>query len=153
MKYMHTILALLIATILFADTITLKSGVTVKGDIIAIESDTVTIQAKTGELKIPTVDIEEIVVDEEEEEKEREEEKETTEESQVHNVRILNNQAVPTSIKQVGCGCLGAIIGGSAATILAVTTDGFGGSGDATTIIIFGSIIVGVIVGFATGGG
>jgi hypothetical protein len=145
MKYMHIILALLIAAILFADTITLKSGVTIKGDIIAIESDTVTIQAKTGELKIPIVDIEDIIIEEEKEEK-----KEVPE---IKEERVISEQAIPKSIKQVGCGCLGGIVGGSAAGILAVATDGFGESGEATVYIILGSVILGVIVGFVTGGG
>ncbi|UCC12731.1 MAG: hypothetical protein JSW02_04175 [candidate division WOR-3 bacterium] len=145
MKYVHIILALLIAAGLFADTITLKSGLTIKGEVISVESDTVTIQTKTGELKIPTADVEEIIIEEEGEER-----KEVPE---IKEERVLSEQAIPKSIKQVGCGCLGGIVGGSAAGILAVGTDGFGDSENLATIVILGSVIIGVLIGFVAGGG
>ncbi|UCC12730.1 MAG: hypothetical protein JSW02_04170 [candidate division WOR-3 bacterium] len=144
MKQIFAILVLFMIGLVFADTITLKTGLKIQGNVIAIESDTVTIQTKTGVLKIPAAEIKEISF----------EEKEKTEEVPLEKEeRLLNDQAIPRSIKQVGCGCLGGLVGGSVAGILAVATDGFGFDPYATTTIVLGSVILGVLIGFAAGGG
>ncbi len=134
MKYMCALLVVL-CVIAFADTILLKNGLTIEGDIIAIGQDSVSIMTSSGALKIAVIDIDKI---------------ETVEPTKPGE-KVVTEGAIPQSIKAVGYGCLGGVIALSAAGITSVLTDGFGGSGDVAAIVIGGSIIAGVLIGVAIG--
>ncbi len=135
MKYICALLIVLCFTA-FADTILLKNGLTIKGDIISVGKDSVSIMTSSGALKIAVIDIDKI---------------ETAEPTKPE-AKAVSEGAIPKSIKAVGYGCLGGIIGGGVAGILAVWTDGFGEEGKLTATIIVGSTIIGILAGVAIGG-
>ena len=136
MKNMICILffSLLAMTIALADTIYMKNGLEIEGNILNVGADSVTIRTASAVLTIATADIERIETTEVEPEK-----------------REISEGAIPKSIKGVGFGCLGGVIGGGIAGIGAVMTDGYGGT-KAGTIIFIGSVIAGIVIGVAIGG-
>lgn len=135
MKHMCALLVILCVSV-FADTVLLKNGLTIRGDIIAVGQDSVSIMTSSGVLKIAVIDIDKI---------------ETAEPTKPE-AKVVSEGAIPKSIKAVGYGCLGGIIGGGVAGILALWTDGFGEEGRLTATIIVGSTIVGILAGVAIGG-
>ena len=136
MKRMMCILLLFCTaiTIAMADTILMKNGLKIEGDILKVGADSVTIRTASGVLTIAAADIERI---------------ETTEaRPEEHEIR---EGAIPRSIYTVGFGCLGGAIAGGCAGIGAVLTDGYGTDPEATTIIIIGASIAGILAGVLIG--
>jgi len=136
MKHILAITLIFYITIVFADTIYLKNGLKVEGTIISIGADSVSVETSSGLLMIEAAQIEKI----------------ETAEPMKPEERVVHEGAIPKSIKMVGFGCLGGIVGAAGAATAAVLSDGFGGSEDITTIVFGGAIILGVLAGVAIGG-
>ena len=120
-------------SIALADTIYMKNGLKIDGEILTVAADSVTIRTASGVLTIAAADIERI------------------ETAQVlPEKREINEGAIPKSIMMVGYGCLGGVIGGSVAGLGAVWTDAYGDPYLFGTIM-FGSVIAGVLIGVAVG--
>lgn len=125
--------SLVAMSIALADTIIMKSGMKIEGEIQTITADSVTIKTTSGIVTIAAVDIATI-------------ETAKTEPPP----RDINDAAIPKSIKMVGYGCLGGVVGGSVAGLVGVWTEGYGDPYVAGTVI-FGAIIAGVLMGVAIG--
>jgi hypothetical protein len=117
-----------------ADTIFMKNGLKIEGEIASVGADSVTIKTTSGRLTIAVIESEKIETAEPKPEK-----------------REISEGGIPQSIKSVGFGCLGGAIGGGLAGIVAVMTDGYGNSGEATAIIVIGASIAGIITGVIIG--
>ena len=122
-------------TIALADTIFMKNGLEIEGEIVNVGADSVTIRTTSGLLTLAALDIERIETAETKREK-----------------REISEGGIPKSIRSVGFGCLGGAIAGGCAGIGAVLTDGYDESGKATTVIIIGASIAGIIAGVLIGG-
>ena len=120
-------------SIALADTIYMKNGLKLQGELVTIGADSVTIKTTSGLLTIPAAEIERI-------------ETGTPEPA----TREINEAAIPKSIKTVGYGCLGGVILGGAGTLVTILSDGFNNGYVASTVII-GSTIVGILIGASIG--
>jgi hypothetical protein len=128
------VFSLVAMSIALADTIIMKNGVKIEGEIQDITADSVTIKTASRVLTIASADIASIeTVKAEPPPKE------------------ISEGAIPKSIKTVGYGCLGGIVLGGAGTLLTVYSNGFDNGYVAATVII-GSVIAGVLIGAALGG-
>ena len=120
-------------SIALADTIIMKSGVRIEGEIQSITADSVTIKTSSGVVTIAAADI-----------------------ASIETAKIepppkeISEGAIPKSIKTVGYGCLGGVVLGGAGTLLTVYSDGFDNGYVAATVII-GSVIAGVLIGAVLG--
>ena len=114
-----------------ADTIYMKNGVKIEGEVVTVGADSITIKTSSGLLTIAAAEIERI---------------ETMETSP----REINEGAIPKSIKTVGYGCLGGAILGGAGTLVTILSDGFNNGYLASTVII-GSAIAGILIGASIG--
>ncbi len=139
MKNMVSILlfSCIALTIALADTIYMKNGLEIEGEIITVGTDSVTIKTASGLLTIAAADIDRI---------------ETGEIPQAEPKEyVVSEGAIPQSIKTVGYGCLGGIILGGAGTLVTIYADGYDNGYLAATVII-GSTIVGILIGAMIGG-
>ncbi len=129
MKNFLLILILISFSSIFADVIYLKNGSKIDGEIISFAADSVTIQTKGPESKLIKVATNEIARAEKEK----------------------GEVTIAKSVKAVGYGCLGAIIGGGVATTILVLAEGFN---DAKISVTFASavVIAGVLIGVVMGG-
>jgi hypothetical protein len=112
-----------------ADTIYLKNGLKIIGQV--------PVKTMTGELKFPVIDIEKI----------------ETGEPIIPLAPAVPEKTgnVSTSLKQVGYGCLGGVVGGSLAGLISIWGNGFGDGRVAGTLIL-GAVIAGIIIGAQLGG-
>jgi hypothetical protein len=131
------LLSCIALSIALADTIHMKSGFTIYGEIVAVGADSVTIKTASGVVTIAAVDIERIEMIQPQTQPP---ELSSTEPLQV------NASAIPKSIKTVGYGCLGGAILGGAGLLVTILADGFGNGYIASTVII-GSAIIGILLG------
>ncbi|MBE0432173.1 hypothetical protein IBX73_01765 [candidate division WOR-3 bacterium] len=120
-------------SVVLADTIFMKNGLKIDGEIQNINADSVTIKTSSGILTIAAVDIASI---------------ETTVPEPP--AREISEGAIPKSITTVGYGCLGGVILGGVGTLLTIYADGFDNAYLAATVII-GSAITGILIGAEMG--
>lgn len=132
MKYISILLFIVLS---FGDIIYLKNGVKIEGEIMSITADSIAIKTSVGTLDIVAQEIDKI-------------ETSTPEKPMPKEVSIA---AIPKSIRQVGYGCLGAVITGTAAGMLTALADGFHDY-KVSVVVIGSSIIMGVIWGVNFGG-
>jgi hypothetical protein len=118
-------------SIALADTIYMKNGVKIEGEVVTVGADSITIKTSSGLLTIAAHEVERI---------------ETIE----TRPREINEGAIPKSIKTVGYGCLGGAILGGAGTLVTILSDGFNNGYVASTVII-GSTIAGILIGASIG--
>lgn len=130
---MYTFFPCISLSIALADTIHMKNGLKIEGEIKNVGADSVTITTASGLLTIAAVDIERI---------ETGEAKPPTHE--------INEAAIPKPIKTVGYGCLGGAVLGGAGTLVTILADGFSNGYVAATVII-GSAIAGILIGASIG--
>jgi len=133
MRHIATLMLLLFVAITFGDVIYLKNGVMIEGQITSVGKDSVTIKLAIKEIKIAIAEIERI-------------------ETVPTEKPAVTEQGIPKSIRQVGYGCLGGVVGGAVGGCLTIWADGFDDAKIATTVVL-GSIIIGIIIGIAAGGG
>ena len=129
MKNFLLILLLISISLVSADMIYLKNGAKLEGDIIGIAADSVTIQTKGPEAKMVKIASNEIMRIEKEK----------------------GEVTIAKSVKAVGYGCLGGVIGGGIATTILVLADGFH-SAELSVITVTGLVITGILIGVITGG-
>lgn len=129
------LLSCIALSIALADTIFMKNGLKIEGEVLSVGADSVTIKTASGVLTIAAGDIERIETAEAKPEE-----------------REIKESAIPRSIYTVGFGCLGGAVAGGCASIGAVLADGYDESGKATTVIIIGASIAGIIAGVLIGG-
>jgi hypothetical protein len=118
-------------SIALADTIYMKNGVKIEGEVVTVGADSITIKTSSGLLTIAAHEVERI---------------ETIE----TRPREINEGAIPKSIKTVGYGCLGGAILGGGGTLVTILSDGFNNGYVASTVII-GSTIAGILIGASIG--
>jgi len=121
-------------SVALADTIFMKNGLKIEGEIVSVGADSVTIKTTSGRLTIAAIEIEKIETAEPKLEKQE-----------------ISESAIPKSIKTVGYGCLGGVILGGAGTLVTIYADGFNNGYLAASVII-GSAIAGILIGAAMGG-
>jgi predicted lipid-binding transport protein (Tim44 family) len=107
------------------------------GQVLTIGIDSVAVKTMTGELKFPVIDIVKI----------------ETGEPIIPLAPAVPEKTgnVSTSLKQVGYGCLGGVVGGSLAGLISIWGNGFGDGRVAGTLIL-GAVIAGIIIGAQLGG-
>lgn len=131
MKQIIGICLIISTAIAYADIIHLKNGLKIEGEITSVTSDSVAIKTSSGVINIADADIDRI-------------------ETSAPETKAVREESIPKSIKQVGYGCLGGVIGAAGATMVAVWAEGFGDE-KLTATLICGSVIIGIIAGAAVG--
>lgn len=125
------LIALIVAAVvapLLADVIYLNNSTKIEGEIMGIAADSVTIQTKGPDSKIVKLVTNEIM-------------------------RIEKDKGEVTiakSVKAVGYGCLGSIIGGGVGATIVVLGNGFN-DGKLSTVLISGLVITGILIGVGIG--
>jgi hypothetical protein len=128
MKKLLFILFLVFLSPLFADVIYLTNGSKIEGEIIGIAADSVNIQTKGPESKVVKIASNEIMRIEKEK----------------------GEVTIAKSVRSVGYGCLGAIIGGGIGTTIVVLGHGLD-SGELSTTLITALVITGILIGVHMG--
>ncbi len=137
-KNILCMLMILFVVILFSDTITLKNGIKIDGALLSVTADSITIMTSGGKVSIAVIEVEKI---------------ETNVSQTVPEMTVnVKEEGIPRSIRQVGYGCLGGIVGLTASSLIAVNTDNGCGGGAGTMSLILGSIILGIVFGVTLGG-
>jgi hypothetical protein len=127
------LLSCIAISIALADTVHMKNGLKIEGDIVTVGADSVTIRTTSGLLTIAAAEIERIETGE-----------------TMPPAHQINEGAIPKSIKTVGYGCLGGAILGGTGTLVTILADGFDNGYLAATVII-GSSIAGILIGASIG--
>ena len=129
MKRILIILVLATAVPLLADIIYLNNSTKIEGEIIGIAADSVTIQTKGPDSKIVKLANNEIMRIEKEK----------------------GEVTIAKSVREVGYGCLGAIIGGGIGTTIVTLGNGLG-DGQLSVALVTGLVITGILIGVGVGG-
>jgi len=124
------LITLVLATVmpLLADIIYLNNSTKIEGEIMGIAADSVTIQTKGPDSKIVKLANNEIMRIEKEK----------------------GDVTIAKSVKAVGYGCLGSIIGGGIGTTIVVLGHGLD-SAELSTVLISGLVIAGILIGVGVG--
>jgi len=133
MRYVLGIALVCLIAFSFGDVILLKNGLKIEGEVLSIGADSVAIKTTSGTLNIAVSDVAKI-------------------ETITPERRVVSEGAIPQSIRQVGYGCLGGVVGGATAGMVAYWAEGFGDERTTATVIL-GSVVIGIIAGVAIGGG
>lgn len=128
MKRLLIILVLAVVTPLLADIIYLNNGPKIEGDIMGIAADSVTVQTKGPDSKTVKLANNEIMRIEKEK----------------------GEVTIAKSVKAVGYGCLGSIIGAGIGTTIVVLGHGLD-SGELSITLITGLVIAGILIGVGVG--
>jgi hypothetical protein len=129
MKNFLLILILISFSSIFADVIYLKNGTKIDGEIISIAADSVTIQTKGPESKLVKVATNEIARAE----------------------REKGEVTIAKSVKMVGFGCLGGVMGAAVGITAVALGNGFDNEGRVSITVISALVIIGILIGVNSG--
>jgi hypothetical protein len=127
-RILITLIMVAVVAPLLADVIYLNNSTKIEGEIMGIAADSVTIQTKGPDSKIVKLANNEIMRIEKEK----------------------GEVTIAKSVKAVGYGCLGAIIGGGVGTTIVVLGHGLD-SGELSVVLITGLVITGILIGVGVG--
>jgi len=128
MKRVLIILVLAAVAPMLADVIYLNNSTKIEGEIMGIAADSVTVQTKGPDSKIVKIATSEIMRIEKEK----------------------GEVTIAKSVRAVGYGCLGSIIGGGIGTTIVVLGNGLD-SGELSVTLITGLVIAGILIGVSMG--
>jgi hypothetical protein len=128
MKRILIILVLAAAVPLLADIIYLNNSTKIEGEIMGIAADSVTIQTKGPDSKIVKLANNEIMRIEKEK----------------------GEVTIAKSVREVGYGCLGAIIGGGIGATIVTLGNGLGDD-QLSVAVVTGLVITGILIGVGVG--
>jgi hypothetical protein len=129
MKNFLLILILISFSSIFADMIYLKNGTKIDGEIISIAADSITIQTKGPESKLIKVGLDEIARAE----------------------REKGEVMIAKSVRKVGYGCLGGVMGAAVGFTAVALAEGFE-SEKVSISLISALVIIGILIGVNSGG-
>ncbi|HEX7320617.1 MAG TPA: hypothetical protein VF399_09735 [bacterium] len=140
-KNIMCLLVILFVAILYSDTITLKNGLKIEGELLSVTADSVTVKTSAGQISIAAAEVEKIET--------AVAAPETTSVAPIPEMKVtVKDEGTPRSIRQVGYGCLGGVVGLAAGSLIAMQDDDCMGGGE----LIMVSIIVGIVLGAVVGG-